>query len=235
MEAMASATRLPMSPMLDTSRMRRTLFALLVLAAGAGAFAACGGQATTGAGEEDAGNDAALPGDDATLPGDAGDAGNPGDSGASDVADGALPSSCPASPPSYGTSCAKKGLECTYGTGPELGCRMHATCDGVTWLVQGCDAGSCPASAEPDAACPSNGGSCGYAGGVTCDCYACLGTCSQNAWHCAAQPSGCPSSAPNLGSGCTGDAGCDYGGCTGGWSVACENGVWTRVLIPCPG
>jgi hypothetical protein len=223
----------PRGPMSYVPPMRRTVLALLVLAAGAGGFAACGGQTNSGAGQGGAS-------DDATLPGDSGDAGNPGDpdSGASDAADGAPPSACPASAPSRGTSCAKSGLECTYGTGPHLSCRTHATCNGGAWFVQACDAGGCPASAEPDAACPSNGESCGYAGGATCDCYACIGACvpnAQNTWHCTVQPSDCPSSAPNLGSGCTGDAGCDYGGCTGGWSVACENGVWTRVLIPCPG
>jgi hypothetical protein len=46
---------------------------------------------------------------------------------------------------------------------------------------------------------------------------------------------GCPEPRPRIGDVCSEPAlTCDYGACTGGIELQCEDGYWQREEVPCP-
>ena len=149
---------------------------------------------------------------------------------------------CPASPPSGGGACPMVGLECEYGSDPNLACNDVVTCTSSGWSFPTpgvmCPTGTCPATyaAVPQGkACSPQGLDCAYAEGE-CNCADTLPVSQQGpVWQCVTPPQGCPEPRPRLGSACS-QAGlsCDYGACTGGIALVCTDGYWQQEQTGCP-
>lgn len=186
-----------------------------------------------------------------------GDGGGGGSSGASSSGggdDGGLVTGCPSSAPAAGSACGTQGLECEYGTDPDLACETIARCDSTGWTVtppatNGCPtqppASSCPASyaSVPQNQTCTTAASCTYPQG-TCSCEVYCGSqyptghmCEAGTpmtWQCNGPMQGCPASRPLVGSACT-DNGlmCDYGDCNA-IGVVCTSGTWHTMHNGCP-
>jgi hypothetical protein len=182
-----------------------------------------------------------------------GDAGGGGDTGGGDG--GGLVPGCTVSAPSSGGACSPQGLECEYGTDPNLECETIARCDAAGWSITPPASSGCPTPA-PGASCPASysvvpqdatcttATSCAYPQG-TCSCEVYCGPqyptghmCEAGTpmtWQCTgATTQGCPSSRPRVGSACT-DAGlqCNYGDCNS-IGVVCQSGTWHTQQNGCP-
>lgn len=101
----------------------------------------------------------------------------------------------------------------------------------------------CPvAHPSADAACAQEGLVCQMLGGDLCACAKCMGgPCSADPrWGCAPPPStsGCPDSAPALGSNCDDEGlSCSYGvPCVTmiATNRRCSGGVWVEDAAVCP-
>lgn len=152
--------------------------------------------------------------------------------------------SCPAAVPQAGDSCPRVGFECEYGTHAELACNQLAECASGGWTLV--PRGECPVGVcAPDyaditdgAACDPTGLICAYEDG-TCNCATRTGPIVGGTpfvrWACVAAEAGCRSPRPNIGSACS-DAGheCNYGACSGGIALVCEDGTWQEEHLLCP-
>ncbi len=169
--------------------------------------------------------------------------------------DGGLSNSCPSQSPVASSACSSKGLECEYGTDPNIACDTIARCDPSGWSVttpstQGCPtpplAPACPgtfAAVKEGASCTTPI-SCAYGQG-TCSCGVYCGpqypvghTCeagTPNTWHCeGGGGQGCPEVRPRVGSACASDKlSCSYGDCNS-ISVVCQAGLWHTQHYGCP-
>jgi hypothetical protein len=157
-------------------------------------------------------------------------AGGPGDAGAPQ---------CPAAPPSTGTTCRPDGLQCEYGSVPDIGCDTVVECRSGVWAPSSLKCSS-TCDLKP-LACPSSGGPVASgqacAAGTTicadhgreCSCAAIRD--AGPTWSCLPQD-GCPVPRPRLGIPCSAGAltscvysngaGCQfYESCTGAaWSAS---------------
>jgi hypothetical protein len=156
--------------------------------------------------------------------------------------DGGGPSpACPSSPPGSGP-CPKVGIECEYGNNANADCNDVYSCGPTGWTTGevACPVPTCPssyASVPINSTCSPTGGICGYEQG-TC-------TCSEGSppringpvWQCFPAQTGCPSPRPDLGTPCSAPSSltCDYGACSGGISLSCQDGSWQQSNTACPG
>jgi hypothetical protein len=213
-------------------------------------LAACGGD-VSGAPNGARGSDTAL---DATVNVAASDA-------TRDVPlyDVAGDPSCPLALPVAGQACASSGLDCEYGSDPELDCDTLMRCSNGAWMtaqtpLPGVCATVNPAlcaeqygDITPMQACPAEM-DCYYS---EARCYCGCGgelfsLCESNNpspalyWGCdtpsTATPS-CPVPRPRVGSACSqlspGPT-CDYGACIGGIALVCANHRWQQPIPSCP-
>jgi hypothetical protein len=138
--------------------------------------------------------------------------------------------------PTAGADCPRVGLECEYGTSPELACNQLADCTAMGWTVTdgttGCVTGSCPkryAGITNGGVCMDPGLVCAYADG-TCNCAVQAGPIRPGGldrWACFDVAQGCPSPRPNIGDPCPTDGTtCNYGVCSGGFELVCRDGIW---------
>jgi hypothetical protein len=199
-------------------------------------LAACGGTITGGPG-----NDSGTGSDGGT----GSDSGTGSDTGTG--TDGQPPpASCPTDPPTAGASCTDNGLECEYGTNPNVECNKTFTCAGSLWTSPSSTPPCPPADDCPPAYITSGKNeqcsmsdedlTCSYAQG-TCICSeGSLPEVGGPYWNCIPATSSCPSPRPRLGSACS-DEGtqCDYGACEGGIAIECKDGVWQQNnMVACP-
>ena len=183
-----------------------------------------------------------------------GGGGGGGDSGGG-VSDAGLVPACPKIAPADGTACSKPGLECEYGSDPNIECNTVARCQGSYWSTAASRGGECPtpppgskscastyAQVPVGEACPYQGLECGYPEGY-CVCTEPfsgpprLDASNSQVWVCDTPSQGCPSPRPRTGSACSAQGQyCDYGGCSlpGGVVMQCESGIWTEQQIACP-
>jgi hypothetical protein len=154
---------------------------------------------------------------------------------------------CPASPPAAGGSCPDTGLQCEYGTNPNLTCNELFDCTTSGWRNV-----SPPVTCTPQSECPAKylgpmsqsnpcpaselDLTCAYPQG-TCICsYGELATNGGPFWNCTPTTPTCPSPRPLIGTACS-DPGaqCDYGSCEGGITIQCEDGIWQEDnMVACP-
>jgi hypothetical protein len=229
---------------MDLVTVRAAARALLVVVSSALA-ASCGSSSTQ------AGSDASTVGGCGsgevltTCPG--GDSGTRGGSEGGTV----VSASCPATLPTFGTTCPALGLACTYGGSPRPSCRTIMGCGGAqqcncgsdtcppsacttpqTWIGGGPGSGvgltdrctwTCPAT-PPSAGQPCTPpGYCAEADGSQCGCIG-FDPTGASVWTCLPPPSDprCPKVAPLIGSACT-----DEGLACGNYDI-CVTG--SRVL-----
>jgi hypothetical protein len=152
--------------------------------------------------------------------------------------------SCPVDVPQDGAPCPRVGFECEYGTSPELACNQLAQCAAAGWTLSprgACPMGICaPAYADitDGTACNPSGLICAYYQG-TCNCAARSGPIVGGAplirWACVPADTACRSPRPDIGSPCS-DPGhdCNYGACSGGIALVCEDGTWQEDHVVCP-
>ena len=186
------------------------------------------------------------------------DGGN-GDSGTgNDASTDAGSTLCPASAPTAGSKCTASGVgeyQCEYGSSTDRACNVVARCgsSGV-WSITASDPNGCGVKNPPQ--CPATYATvpvgkscfdaypsdCSYPEGQ-CTCAPSGGPVPLDAaaaatWHCdIPSDSKCPRPRPKLGSACsTPDLSCDYGACTlpNGVGMACKQGMWVEVPVPCP-
>ena len=185
---------------------------------------------------------------------DVSDGGPIGGDGGGGTSDAPLSPDCPASVPAAGSACAKKGVECEYGSDVDLACETLTRCDASGWTVTPPRAFTCPTPA-PGPSCPgtyaavpqgatcTTAASCAYPQG-TCTCSVYCGSpypvarmCDAGTpmtWHCGAAEQGCPAIRPHLGTACSQDQQfCQYGDCTAP-AVRCEGGLWHAAQTACP-
>jgi MYXO-CTERM domain-containing protein len=176
-----------------------------------------------------------------------------GDSGTRGGSEGGtvVSASCPATLPTFGTTCPALGLSCTYGGSPRPSCRTIMGCGGAqqcncgsdtcppsacttpqTWIGGGPGSGvgltdrctwTCPAT-PPSAGQPCTPpGYCAEADGSQCGCIG-FDSTGASVWTCLPPPSDprCPKVAPLIGSACT-----DEGLACGNYDI-CVTG--SRVL-----
>jgi len=167
-----------------------------------------------------------------------------------DAADGSMCpclGACPTTPPTPGVSCSPNTLACEYGSNPDPNCNQLFECGAGKWQDRSthtvCPPQSdCPAdyaSVPANQSCSPQSLTCAYAQGE-CICTTNFGGLQmQNpAWDCFPATTGCPSPRPDIGSPCTSDTSnqqCDYGACSGGVALECNQGEWQQVTTPCPG
>ena len=172
------------------------------------------------------------------------------------TSDGGVSSACPNQAPTQGGACASKGLECEYGSDPNVACDTIARCDPTGWTVTPPSTAGCPtpplgptcpptfASVKEGASCTTPT-ACGYQQG-TCSCEVYCGPqyplghpCeagTPTTWHCegGGGSTGCPDARPRIGSTCTTDKlSCSYGDCNS-IGVVCQSGTWHSQHLGCP-
>ncbi len=174
-----------------------------------------------------------------------------GGSGASSGTVSEPPGPCPTGEPPVGLLCSPNGLECEYGSNPDLGCNSLFECQKSVWTNANgpngmtCPINSCPLTYDritPGGHCDPAGSSCGYPAG-TCSCGSegpieinIDGGFAGPTWHCMPATSVCPSPRPRLGTGCPSDGQfCNYGACVGGIAIQCTAGAWQEAFTACPG
>jgi hypothetical protein len=160
---------------------------------------------------------------------------------------------CPPVAPNAKTSCSVAGLQCEYGTDPDLSCDDLATCSSGSWqstegtAAQACPTppatGACPATyaaAESAGTCSASGLACGYTQG-RCDCAVATGGppsvgTKPTRWLCDDPGTSCPMPRPRVGSACT-QSGltCNYGACSipDGVGLQCTGGLWQVSPVAC--
>jgi hypothetical protein len=133
-------------------------------------------------------------------------------------------------------------MECEYGSNPNPNCDNVVTCDATGWSFPtpgvACPMGTCPASysAVPQGKqCTPLGLDCAYPQGQ-CNCADSVPVSQPNpVWLCSTPQTGCPEPRPDLGSSCSQPGlSCDYGACTGGIAMSCQDGYWQRAEVACP-
>jgi hypothetical protein len=152
---------------------------------------------------------------------------------------------CPTSEPSSADSCTAPGtVTCEYGTNPEPDCNDLWQCVAGHWSMS--NPGACP----PQATCPStaptgtnstctaNQQTCPFAD-ATCVCTSDPGGLPREGgpyWDCIPITAGCPGTRPDLGTPCSASdtLDCDYGQCSGGVGVTCQDGTWQLGEFGCP-
>ncbi len=170
-----------------------------------------------------------------------------GASGSSGSAADAGPAiACPVIAPNAGSICPKVGLECEYGSSPDIRCNQVAVCQAPGWVYDAaskCPAALCPVGYDDIVAgdhCPISGETCAYTKG-TCICAADTGGPVRlvdagvaTNWACFEATLQCRSPRPNIGDACTDDARvCDYGVCSGGVEIDCTGGLWQDDPMVC--
>ncbi len=172
-----------------------------------------------------------------------------GGSGASSGSVSGPPGPCPTGEPPVGLLCSPNGLECEYGSNPDLACNSLFECEKSVWTNANgtganCPINSCPLTYDritPGGHCDPAGSSCGYPAG-TCSCgsegppmISLDGSFAGATWHCTAATAACPSPRPRLGTTCPTDGQfCDYGACAGGIATQCTAGTWQETYTACP-
>jgi hypothetical protein len=172
-----------------------------------------------------------------------------GGSGASSGSISGPPGPCPTGEPPAGLLCSPNGLECEYGSNPDLACNSLAECEKSVWTYlngtgTNCPINSCPLTYDriiQGGHCDTVGSSCGYPAG-TCSCgsegpimISLDGSVAGPTWHCVAATPACPSPRPRLGTTCPTDGQfCDYGACVGGIAIQCTAGTWQEAFTACP-
>lgn len=157
---------------------------------------------------------------------------------------------CPTSEPPVGLLCSPNGLECEYGSNPDLACNSLFECEKSEWTNANGPGGTCPINSCPltydritqGGHCDPAGSSCGYPAG-TCSCGSegpieinLDGGAAGPTWHCTAATSACPSPRPRLGTPCPSSGQfCNYGACAGGIAIQCTGGAWQEAFTACPG
>jgi hypothetical protein len=152
---------------------------------------------------------------------------------------------CPSGAPMAGSQCPRTGLDCEYGTSPNVICNQLAECQASGWgyvATQPCPPSMCPATYEAipnGASCKDKGDICAYPRG-TCNCSPPAGPVllvdgGTSVWDCYPATAACQSPRPNIGTPCL-DEGqtCNYGACTGGIALVCRQGRWQQTAEPCP-
>jgi hypothetical protein len=173
-----------------------------------------------------------------------------GGSGASSGSVSGPPGPCPTGEPPAGLLCSPDGLECEYGSNPDLSCNSLAECEKSEWTYlngagANCPINSCPLTYDKitdGGHCDTAGSSCGYPAG-TCSCgsdgplrVSLDGSVAGPTWHCVPATAACPSPRPRLGATCPTDGQfCDYGACAGGIAIQCTAGTWQEAFTACPG
>jgi hypothetical protein len=155
--------------------------------------------------------------------------------------------SCPVVAPNDGSVCPKVGLQCEYGTSPDLACNQLATCQTTGWVYQAatkCPVSTCPLTYEaitPGGACTPADATCAYPHG-TCVCSSGSGLIRivdgsiAVDWACFPATMSCRSPRPRIGDPCNDDKRtCDYGACGGGIALQCTDGLWQEAFVACPG
>lgn len=164
-------------------------------------------------------------------------------SGGSDAGAG----ECPAHAPTANAKCTDNGLECEYGSSPDIDCNQLAECENNLWTYAAsgtCTMSTCPATYDKitdSARCDMAGVSCAYPQG-TCVCgssgpprVSLDGSTFGPTWSCQPATAACPSPRPDIGTACsTPTQLCNYGSCEGGIAIECKDGTWQRVLTACP-
>jgi hypothetical protein len=192
--------------------------------------------------------------------------GSSGDNGGSDastndggivldgaVGDSGLVAQCAATP-SAGAACSPTGLQCEYGTDPNVGCNTVEECktgqgfQPVTFSATPKDCptpthateNKCPATYQlvpSGATCNDDGLECAYPEGI-CACTRGSGPITNvSNWACPSPANGCPKVRPHVGSPCPSNLQvCNYGECTyrGGVNLRCEGGAWIHIATTCP-
>jgi hypothetical protein len=141
---------------------------------------------------------------------------------------------CPAHAPAANAKCTDNGLECEYGSSPDIACNQLAECESNVWTYLA--SGTCTMNA-----CDTAGVSCAYPQG-TCVCgssgpvrVSLDGGSFGPTWSCQPATAACPSPRPDLGTACsTPTQICDYGSCEGGIAMECKGGAWQRAMTACP-
>ena len=169
---------------------------------------------------------------------------------------------CPQQNPPEGTACPKKELTCSYGDHFDPECREQVRCmaNGKWRHLTKPNKVSCDPSQQPEP-CPkgepppdkdqcdgqfADALVCSYADQrVMCACRSmdCSGGMCQPlehpSWICQGPPAdkSCPVDMPNAGTACgQTDQICDYlgGGCSGGVTMECRDGIWQIGDLMCP-
>ena len=93
---------------------------------------------------------------------------------------------------------------------------------------------TCPAT-EPTGTCTVNDEVCSYTG-AACICTFGAPPTNMLHWSCSTLATGCPATAPAVGTTCShANLVCDYGACMGGTQVECTGGKWVTDVPVCPG
>jgi hypothetical protein len=206
---------------------------------------ACGGSTFTGGALPDGGGSSSGSGSSGSSSGSGSGSGSSGSSSGSSSSgsgSGGSTATCPANLPAASSPCPRVGLECEYGDSANPSCNQIVSCESGGWSVppngQTCPVGTCPATyagVPQNKACSPAGLDCSYAQGQ-CNCTSTLPVATPNPiWECSTPAAGCPEPRPRIGASCTQPGlSCDYGACTGGAAIQCEDGVWTEENLPCP-
>ncbi|MGO8993775.1 MAG: hypothetical protein ACLQVI_10640 [Polyangiaceae bacterium] len=230
----------------------RNRLGIVVAAVWACGVWACGGATFQGSLEGDGGSGSSSGGSSGSSSGGSSGSSSGGSSGSSSGGSSSSSSGggsdggtaqCPSSPPSEGAACPRIGLECEYGDSANPSCNEIVDCESSGWdlpsIGQTCPAGTCPATyadVSQGKSCSPAGLDCPYAQGE-CNCSNTPIATPTPVWQCSTPAAGCPEPRPRIGSPCTqtqSGLSCDYGACTGGAAVQCENGIWNQVNEPCP-
>ena len=182
--------------------------------------------------------------------GPANDTGEPTDSGGLDAwgvnPDGGPWSPvCPVTLPLAGSSCSDNDmLMCEYGDAWwDVGCDTVVQCirgvwasvsvgSSVTCFPLASNPSTCPVNPEVSqgASCPQDQELCFYEEGAFCECHQEGQQDGGPVWRCGPTDSGCPSSRPRIGAGCSSSPICTYAGCL---NLVCMNGTWQYEVISC--
>jgi hypothetical protein len=169
-----------------------------------------------------------------------------GSGSSSGASDGGTKVSCPIDAPTAGSKCGQVGIECEYGSSPNLACNQLATCQAAGWTYSTestCPPSNCPATYDKitaGALCDQNEPICAYPMG-TCNCalsspIIVVTGGPKPTWHCFAATSACVSPRPDIGTPCSDEGqSCDYGACEDGIELECLQGIWQRAFVACPG
>jgi len=206
-----------------------------VLALGALTLTACSSQVLLGGEPSDGGRDAAG----GASPDDAGAA----DGWGSSPDGGPWSPLCPENLPAAGTPCAPESAECEYGDGWwNPACDTFVVCRKGAWQTEtpypatcspppGPNSASCPAGQGiVSGVCPSDGLTCRYEEGSTCQCGHFDGPDGGITWDCF-PGAGCPSTRPRIGSPCASTIGCTYIPCE--FDESCALGIWVSTPTGC--
>jgi hypothetical protein len=223
----------------------RPITLLLVLSAMLAA-AACGGEAedTSSPGGQSGSSGTGGTAGTAGTGGSGGTAGSGGIAGSAGAAGsgGSTGSACPPDVPDDQSACTEEGRVCSYGSDPRLSCRTKANCESGTWTVVVTP--PCTAPSSPD--CPLDPSQtstdfcdtylsifCTYDAGKLCGCVWSGGVPvdggMEEIWACSDPvETGCPDTAPNLGTPCTlsEQTLCAYGIYCDKYSLQCTDGFW---------